>query len=335
MGIFVGKQKIDKKSLILQERYWRRNNFGMELRDAIGYCNENGEYTKDTHRFNLDFNGLKEIPENGFYYQFYYNDKLDNVSFPDLITVNKRGLVSAFEYSSIQSITFDSLEKIEGTTTNNDFRYNLSSMCKNCKSLKYAYFPSLKFISAQQALSNTFENSTLEEAYFPNLEELVSYVWGSFDSTFYKCKNLKIASFPKLWRVRRSAFDGAFEECTSLEEISFPSLTTVEDQSNFYTAFKKCSSLKKVEFPLLENFVAFTFMYAFQNCTALTRIDFPSVKSTSSKNVFGNASSSYAFTGCSALTEIHFRADAQEWVSTLNGYADKWGATNATIYFDL
>ena len=67
MGIFVGKQKIDKKSLILQERYWRRNNFGMELRDAIGYCNENGEYTKDTHRFNLDFNGLKEIPENGFY----------------------------------------------------------------------------------------------------------------------------------------------------------------------------------------------------------------------------------------------------------------------------
>lgn len=35
------------------------------------------------------------------------------------------------------------------------------------------------------------------------------------------------------------------------------------------------------------------------------------------------------------ITEIHFSAHSEEWVSKQTGYASKFGATNADIYFDL
>jgi hypothetical protein len=41
------------------------------------------------------------------------------------------------------------------------------------------------------------------------------------------------------------------------------------------------------------------------------------------------------FSSCNNLAEIHFRADMQTTVEALNGYSSKFGATNATIYFDL
>jgi hypothetical protein len=42
-----------------------------------------------------------------------------------------------------------------------------------------------------------------------------------------------------------------------------------------------------------------------------------------------------AFQYCTGITEIHFRADAQATIEATSGYSDKFGATNATIYFDL
>lgn len=35
------------------------------------------------------------------------------------------------------------------------------------------------------------------------------------------------------------------------------------------------------------------------------------------------------------ITEIHFSAHSEEWVKNQMGYASKFGATNATVYFDL
>ena len=35
------------------------------------------------------------------------------------------------------------------------------------------------------------------------------------------------------------------------------------------------------------------------------------------------------------ITEIHFSAHSEAWVQNQTGYASKFGATNATIYFDL
>ena len=44
---------------------------------------------------------------------------------------------------------------------------------------------------------------------------------------------------------------------------------------------------------------------------------------------------SFAFNSCSSLTEIHFAAANQSKIEASSYYSSKWGADNATIYFDL
>lgn len=70
-------------------------------------------------------------------------------------------------------------------------------------------------------------------------------------------------------------------------------------------------------------------------CSRLTSVSFPNVSSIQSNGLGTYAFYDYAFQDCNALTEIHFPAAMQATVEALSGYADKWGASNATIYFDL
>jgi hypothetical protein len=67
----------------------------------------------------------------------------------------------------------------------------------------------------------------------------------------------------------------------------------------------------------------------FYRCTKLTTMSFPSLTSVQS------SSFNSTFNDCTALTEIHFRADMQATIEAMSGYSSKFGATNATIYFDL
>ena len=70
--------------------------------------------------------------------------------------------------------------------------------------------------------------------------------------------------------------------------------------------------------------------YAFYNCSGLTgSISFPQLTS------IGNDGLASAFDGCDGITELHFRADMQSIIESQSGYSDNFGATNATIYFDL
>ena len=65
--------------------------------------------------------------------------------------------------------------------------------------------------------------------------------------------------------------------------------------------------------------------YAFSYCNSLTSIDLPNVTNV------GNA----AFYYCDLLMEIHFAVKNKEAIEALSDYSNKFGATNATIYFDL
>ena len=42
-----------------------------------------------------------------------------------------------------------------------------------------------------------------------------------------------------------------------------------------------------------------------------------------------------AFFSCRSLKEIHFAAKNKEAIEALSDYSNKFGATNATIYFDI
>ena len=42
-----------------------------------------------------------------------------------------------------------------------------------------------------------------------------------------------------------------------------------------------------------------------------------------------------AFDYCNKLTALHFKSSLRSTVEASTGYSNKFGATNATIYFDL
>ena len=86
-------------------------------------------------------------------------------------------------------------------------------------------------------------------------------------------------------------------------------------------AFAHCSSLTSIDLPNVTSIGN----NAFKNCSSLTSIDLPNVTTIDSN----------AFYYCSSLTSIHFAAKNKETIETLSGYSSKFGATNATIYFDL
>lgn len=70
-------------------------------------------------------------------------------------------------------------------------------------------------------------------------------------------------------------------------------------------------------------------------CRQLTTISFPNVSTINTDALGQYAYFDFAFQDCSNLTAIHFPAAMQATVEAMAGYSDKWGASNATIYFDL
>ena len=75
----------------------------------------------------------------------------------------------------------------------------------------------------------------------------------------------------------------------------------------------------------------------FRDCMHLKKAYFYSLTSVTPANALGLGTDweSGIFAWCDNLVEIHFRADAKATIEALDGYAIKFGATYATIYFDL
>lgn len=122
--------------------------------------------------------------------------------------------------------------------------------------------------------------------------------------------------------------------CTGLTSVDLSSLTKVSGNEAIENCFQNCSGLTSVDLSSLATVSGNNAMaYCFGNCASLTTISFPALTSIIDKS-FGNSNYNYIFSR-TALTEIHFRADMQATIEAITGYANKWGATNATIYFDL
>lgn len=120
--------------------------------------------------------------------------------------------------------------------------------------------------------------------------------------------------------------------------IDLHSLKTISGNyacSNMFYA----SSTKNLESIDLSSLETITGNYAcqgmFYGCNKLTTISFPSLTTIEGTNPFGTSGSNLMFYNCTGLKEIHFKADMQSTVEAIPGYSTKFGATNATIYFDL
>ena len=177
-----------------------------------------------------------------------------------------------------------------------------------------------------EGLYQAFKSSNIKEFYCDILESITcTSSIESLSQAFYQCSSFEKVSFAKLKKISGNyGLNYTFYYCNLLKEVNMPSLTS----ASFKSSFSHCSSLVGITFPLLSE-MGNNWQYAFEYCTSLKTLSFPMLTS------FKFDSSSHTFSGCTALTEIHFRADMQATVEALSGYASKWGATNATIYFDL
>ena len=186
---------------------------------------------------------------------------------------------------------------------------------------------------------------------FPDLTSISPY---GMSYAFPFCTGITSLSFPALGSIGSNALPNTFENCASITSISFPVLTTIGNYGMNYT-FYGCSGITSVAFPQLTSIGTNGMYYAFQSCTSITSVSFPQLASIGTNgmaNTFQSCSgltsisfpaltqatsafNNYTFNGCDALTEIHFRADMQTTIEAMPNYSTKFGAPNATIYFDL
>lgn len=110
--------------------------------------------------------------------------------------------------------------------------------------------------------------------------------------------------------------------------IKFPNLISVKDYGLSYT-FEGCGELTNVEFPNLKSVSTFGLSFTFGFCTRLTNVSFPSLTSVEESGL------NNTFWYSRNITEIHFRADAKSVIEAQASYLSKFGAPNATVYFDL
>lgn len=190
-----------------------------------------------------------------------------------------------------------------------------------CKNLSTVLLPNVSDIG-----SDAFNGSTLITIDAPNVLNVQSRAFSSCNLTsvsmpkatqigsgaFLSCKSITSISLPSV----TSMGEKVCYQCTALTSISLPSVTLI-GQYTFY----QCWSLTSVSVPNAKTID----YYAFYHCESLTSLSLPNVTSMG-VDVFYN---------CPKLTAIHFASANKSAITALSGYSSKFGATNATIYFDL
>lgn len=219
--------------------------------------------------------------------------------------------------NAIRSATFSDLTTVDQSYAMQYAFYQATGMVS-------ASFPELTEVSGSSAMGNAFYGCTsLTSVSFPKLETInTSSTW---QYIFYNCSNLTSIDLSKLKIIGQATSDAsgsnnrhfyyAFNGCTKLTSITFDSLEAVycNGNGNTYGTFANCNKVKKWYFPKL-TFFGWSSGYT-NNLRALPI-----------ENLFHN---------CTDTTELHFAAANQAAIQALTGYSVKWGASNATIYFDL
>ena len=197
--------------------------------------------------------------------------------------------------------------------------------------------PSITFTGLKSISNNSyyykFYNRKFETGATVSFPDLTNVDASGMYSCFSGCTSLTSVDLSALTTVGVNGMRTCFSSSTSLATVDLSALTTVSN-NGLNSCFAGCTSLTSVDLTALTTIGSSGLQNCFNNCGSLANISFPSLTSVQT-NSFGSGSYNYCFVNCTALTEIHFRADAQTAIEAMTGYADKWGAQNASIYWDL
>ena len=152
---------------------------------------------------------------------------------------------------------------------------------------------------------------------------------------FYYCSGITGAlDLSSLQSVGDYGLDNAFSVCSGITgALDLSSLQSVGDYG-LDNAFSVCSGITGVDLSSLQSVGVRGLQSAFYGCKKIVAVSFPALTDVQTDS-FGSSTINGVFRDCTAMTEIHFRADMQATIEAMSQYANKWGATNATIYFDL
>lgn len=258
--------------------------------------------------------------------------------FTNIEHIDKNSFFNLFQYGYCSGITFiwdDNVSQFRQKTYGDLEFTNLKSMSLNasmngafaCTAITSASFPALTdFEGSVAPYGETATGAPFQNA-FNNANSLASLSFGALqtipsgnDYLFYKitsnCGSLTTISYPLLEAILcQRAFGYAFNGA-GVVSVTFPNLKFIDGYYTFDNAFANCTYLQTVSFPSLG--------------IPYLAPGFPLPQVSIGTYTFQNA-----FSGCGNLTEIHFRANIQSQIEAQAGYSTKWGATNATIYFDL
>ena len=203
--------------------------------------------------------------------------------------------------------------------------------------LTYPTLPSITFTGLKSlpygAYYGKFRGRVFETGATVSFPDLVSVDYKGMEECFFGGLYLVSADLSKVTTANDYGLSDCFNGCSSLLSLDMSLLASVGSYG-MITCFASCSSLTSVTFPSLVSIDQSGFRGCFSSCSSLETVSFPAL-TTVNINALGSTAANSCFYNCTALTEIHFRADAQAAIEGIYGYADKWGATNATIYFDL
>lgn len=194
-------------------------------------------------------------------------------------------------------------------------------------------------MAVYEIFTQAFHSTSITKVILPQKERLTTRTPFGFSSTFIYCDYLKeivlpprigpdytltlgssfqysklsdgIVNFDAVEVLQRGAFQNTFRYSELPEEIRFTSLREISNNPNGYA-----------------------FGATFGNCTGCKRFYFPALTIAEAK-AFGGTNTTLTWYNNKDVEEIHFRADMQATIEALYGYSSKFGATNATIYFDL
>ena len=177
-------------------------------------------------------------------------------------------------------------------------------------------------------LYNTFQNTKLTGFDMSNLTQIDSNY--AMYYTFAGIQTLVgVFSFPKL-EVCLGGMN-VFSGDRNITFFGLPKLKTIGSNnvsSAFQGFFGGCSGLTGVNINAVEEILGnYQQMDDAFTGTAIQVFRFPMLTTVT------NGIGTRAFS--TTVTEFHFRIDAQATIEATAGYSTKWGATNATVYFDL
>lgn len=263
-----------------------------------------------------------------------------------------------FRYAGLKSIYIDDADGINFASGSNGTQYafaenrNLESALIDCGdrtssigsfSLNYAFLISvlsnppenppatfelrIKYINGQSCMSYTFQNNVFFKYFsFPNTERIGSLSYTPLPNCFYNTHQCYK------------------QEQASINQFRFPVLTQIGHTSStsYYGAFKTAfistssSTYHYGEILLPELTMAYCKSSNpsnghFNGCNALNKVYLPKLSNIGT----GTTYSKYMFSSSTNITEIHFGIENEATIQAMDGYASKFGATNATLYFDL